>query len=205
MSYLCFFQLVLKALDDGKVIRTSIAIALRILGVVAALGGLYLLVEMLKTSFRLPTTEGTIGGIVFSIIFVVAIISSMQIFFYRANSVKELGDSPFTVIPIVSILFRATGELYATFGTALGIGGCLFVWFSGFNPLELLGAVGGLFPSTSVGGTFASGLVFLVTMGVSSFLALVLFYFLAEATLLLADIARNIRLLVRNAGTTLPR
>lgn len=200
MEYLYFFRKVLKALDQGKVIRVSITIALRILAVVTVLGGFYLLIDMLKTFFRLPT-EGTIGGLIFSLIFIAAIACVTQIYVYRANSVKELGESPFTVIPIVSILFRTAGEVYATLSVALGVGGCIFVWFSGFSPIQLLGPFGGMLPSTPAGGTFVTGISFLVLCALVAFLSLVAFYFLAEATLVLVDIARNIRGLVRQTET----
>jgi hypothetical protein len=200
MEYLYFFQKVLMALDQGKVIRVSITIALRILAVVTVLGGLYLLIDMLKASFRLPT-EGTVGGLIFALIFIAAVACVAQIYLYRANSVKELGESPFTVIPIVSILFRTAGEVYATTCGALGIGGCIFVWFSGFTPLQLLGPFGGILPSTPTGGTFVTGVSFLIVCALLAFLVLVSFYFLAEATLVLVDIARNIRALVQRGET----
>lgn len=196
-----FFRPVLEALDHGDVIRTSVVLALRIFGVLAVLGGLYLLVEILKISFRLPT-QGTTGGLLFAVIFVAAILAQFQIYFYRAESVRNLGESPFTVIPIFSILFRTLGEIYATLGVAVGVGGCLFIWLSGISPLRLLPGAGEIFPSVSGGGTFLDGLVFLLWLSVLSFLSLVVFYFLAEAILVVLDIARNIRLLVKQGSAT---
>jgi hypothetical protein len=200
MERFLFFGRVLKVLDQGKVIRFSITLALRILAIVTILGGLYLLIDMLKLSFRLPT-EGTIGGLIFALIFIAAIACVAQVYLYRANSVKELGDSPFTVIPIVSILFRTAGEIYATWFSALGVGGCIFVWFSGFSPMQLLGPLGETLPSAPTGSTFLTGISFLVLCALMAFLGLVAFYFLAEATLVVVDIARNIRTLAAQKGT----
>jgi hypothetical protein len=59
----------------------------------------------------------------------------------------------------------------------------------------MLRGLGGLLPSVPVGGGFVDGLVFLAYLGVMSFLFLVLFYFLAESTLLWVDIAHNMRVL----------
>ncbi len=195
-----FYRPILEALDKGNVIRTAVVFALRAFGVLTVLGGLYMLIEILKLSFQLPT-QGTVGGLLFAIIFVAAIASMFQIFFYRAESVRKLGESPFTVIPIFSLLFRTLGETYATTGVALGVGGCLFTWLSGMSPLALLSGLGAIFPTFS-GSTFLDGVLFLVWACVASFAALIIFYFLAEATVVIADIARNIKSLVQQGGVT---
>jgi hypothetical protein len=192
MIVLNFFKPVLDALNDGKIIRSSISLGLQILGGLSLVGGVYLLVEMLKASFDLPT-EGTIGGLLLSIVFIAAVLSVAQIFFYRATNVLELGESQFTVIPIFSILFRCFGEIYATLGVSIGIGGCLFIWLSKYNPLYLFGGIGQFFPSLSPEGTFLGGVFFLVYFALLSFVIIVVFYFLAELTVVLVDIAKNIR------------
>jgi len=192
-----FFFPVLKALDQGKIIRTMVVFVLRALAVLTVLGGLFFLIEILRLSFQLPTTQGTIGGLLLAIIFVAAIASLFQILLYRAENVRNLGESPFTVIPIFSILFRAFGEANATFGVAAGVGGCLFIWFAGTSPVRFLPGIGDLLPSVSGGGTFLEGLLFLVWAALLSFAFLVGFYFLAEAVVVVVDIACNIRLLVQ--------
>jgi hypothetical protein len=197
---LVFYRPVLEALDQGDVIRTAVVFALRAFGVLTLLGGLYLLIEILKLSFQLPT-QGTIGGLLFAIVFAAAVAASVQILFYRAQSVRNLGQSPFTVIPIFSILFRAFGEANATFSVAAGVGGCMFIWLSGTSPVRFLPGIGGLLPPVS-GGTFLEGLLFLVWAAVLAFVFLVGFYFLAEAVVVAVDIARNVRLLVQQGGMT---
>jgi hypothetical protein len=197
-----FFYPVLDALNDGKVIRGFVAVALKVMGVLSLLAGVYLLIEILKVAFQLPT-DGTIGGLLFAAIFIATVLSVAQIFWYRAGSVASLGDSTFTVIPIVSILLRTAGEVYAALGVATGVGGCVFIWFSMNNPLGLVPGLGGLLPSASPGTGFLGGISFLVYLSVASLLVLVFFYFLAEASAVLVDIARHIRLLVKQgaAGT----
>ena len=196
---LFFFRPILKALDQGNIIRTIVVFVLRALAVLSILGGLFMLIEILKVSFQLPT-QGTIGGLLLAIIFVAAIASVFQIFLYRAESVRDLGKSPFTVIPIFSILFRTFGETNATFGVAAGVGGCLFIWLSGMSPARFLPGIGDLLPSAS-GGTFLEGILFLVWSALVSFVFLVGFYFLAEAVVVVVDIARNVRLLVQQGET----
>jgi hypothetical protein len=191
-----FFFPVLDALNNGKVIRTSVSIALRVLAVLAVLSGAYLLIEILKVSFQLPT-EGTVGGLLFAVLFAASVLAVGQIFWYRAHSVEEIGESPFTVIPIVSILFRLLGELYATLGLMVGLGGCLFIWLAKANPLGLVRGMAGLLPSFSGEATFLGGLMFLGYLGFAAFLALIVFYALAEWSVVLVDISRNVRALSR--------
>jgi hypothetical protein len=191
---------VLEALDRGNVIRTAVVFALWAFGVLTVLGGLYFLIEILKYSFQLPT-QGTIGGLLFAIIFAAAIAALFQIFFYRAESVRNLDQSPFTVIPIFSILFRTFGETNATFGVAAGVGGCLFIWLSGMSPVRFLPGIGEMLPAAS-GGTFLDGVSFLLMAVLLSFVFLVGFYFLAEAVVVVVDIARNVRLLVQQGGVS---
>jgi hypothetical protein len=188
-----FFYPVLKALSNGQVIRKSIALALRVLAVLSVLFGAYLLIEILKTAFQLPN-EGTIGGILFALIFLTTVLSIGQIFWFRANSVLDLGDSPFTVIPIVSLLLRTAGEVYAALGVAVGVGGCLFIWFAKNNPFWLLRGLTGILPSASPEATFMGGISFLVYLAVISLLVLIVFYFLAESSVVLVDVALHVRL-----------
>jgi len=93
------FSPVLDAMNDGRVIRKAVAATLKVLGAVFAFGGLVLVVEILKYSFRPDTTtEATLGGILFSIILLVAFAGVVEIHFYRARSVSELGETAFVAI-----------------------------------------------------------------------------------------------------------
>jgi hypothetical protein len=64
------------------------------------------------------------------------------------------------------------------------------------NPAQILPGAGALLPAVT-GGSFVDGVLFLVWAALASFVALVGFYFLAEAVVVIVDIARNIRLLVQ--------
>ena len=191
---------VLHALSEGKVIRGSIATILQIGAVLTLLAALVALVMILKYSFQLTTVGGTIGGIILAVLVVAALFAVAQIYLFRAQSVRELGDSPFTVVPILSILFRAAGETYAVGALAWGVGGCLFIWLSGTNPMVLLQNVGTFVPNfpgmADTAGTsspFLEGLIFLVGMVLGAFIALVAFYALAELVVVIVDIAINVR------------
>ncbi len=188
---------VLGALERGSVIRKLVALALRVVGILIVLAGIYFLVQILKLSFQL-STQGTLGGLIYAVIFVAGIFAMLQICFYRAGSVSKLDESPFPVMSVISILFRASGEIYAVALAAAGLGGCLFIWFSGMNPMALFSALGGFFPQAyGGGGTFLDGVEFLISMVLAGFASLFLLYFMAEVVLVLADIAKNVRLLVK--------
>jgi hypothetical protein len=197
-----FFYPVLQALGDGKIIRKSVTVVLQVLAILSLFAGAYLLVQILKLAFQLPT-DGTVGGLLFAIVFLAMILAIAQVFWYRARSVGALGDSPFTVIPIVSILFRTIGEVYATLGISMAVGGCLFIWFAKSSPSVMLGSLGGLLPSASADASFLGGATFLVYLSLASFVVLILFYFLAESSIVLVDVAKHVRMLVRMGSPAL--
>jgi hypothetical protein len=193
---------VLGALARGAVIRNAIALVMRVGAVLILLGGLLVVITVLKMSFQISSAAATIGGLLVAVLMGVAFFAVSQIYLFRAQSVHDLEDSPFTIIPILSILFRASGEAYAVGALAFGVGGCLFTWLSGMSPTMLLSGLGGFMPPipglNEMGGqSFVSGLVFLVTMIVAGFAALIGFYALSELVVVLVDIAINVRRLVK--------
>jgi hypothetical protein len=194
MFVLPYIREAIQALSEGRLIRIAVAYVLRTVAVINLLAALYFFIELLKASFNLET-KGTIAGLLFILVFLAANFVVIQILLYRADNVQQLGDSPFTVIPIFSLLFRTFGETYSVSVVSLGLGGCLFIWSSGMNPLALLPDLGVLF-MTRGGQSFVDGLLMLVLSIVFAFLILIFFYFLAEIVVVMADIARNIRLLV---------
>jgi len=194
------FRSALSALEAGKIIRVIVTLLLRIESVFALLIGVYVVVQTLKLGFSLPTT-GTIGSILAAILLGAAFFAICQILLYRAASVSRLGESPFTVIPILSILFRGTGEIYATLLATAGIAGCVFTWSSGLSPDQL---VSPFMPPLEIPteNTFLLGLFFLIVSVLAAFGVLILFYFLAEAAIVIVDIAKNIRSLVKASGAS---
>jgi uncharacterized membrane protein (DUF485 family) len=187
-------RMVLRALSEGKVIRNSIAVVLQVAAVLVLLAGLLGLIQILKLSFQSPAATATIGGLVVALLLMVGIFSVSQIYLFRAQSIRELEDSPFTVIPILSILFRTMGETYAVVALAAGVGGCLFTWLSGTSPRALLSGFGGFMPSMPAGGeSFLDGLIFFASLAAAAFASLVVFYALAELVGVLVDIAINVR------------
>jgi hypothetical protein len=189
---------VLRALSEGRIIRSSIAIVLQVAAVLVLLGSLLALIQILKLSFQFPSAPATVGGLVVAICLAVAVFAISQIYLFRAQSIRELEDSPFTVVPILSILFRTTGETYAVLALAVGVGGCAFTWLSGMSPRSLLSGLGDFLPNMPAGGEgFLDGVIFLAAMAAVAFLALVGFYALAELVVVTVDIAINMRRLAK--------
>ena len=200
-----FFYPVLDALNDGRVIRKVAAVALRILGVVFALGGLVLAIEILKYSFRPDTTtEATLGGLLFSLALLAAFACVIEIHFYHARDIGQLGETAFAVIPVVSILCRVAGEVYATLLLGVGIGGCAFLWLAKVSPLAFLGALGGLLPASNLEASFLGGALLLMEMCLLALAVLAGFYAAAEGLLLAVEVAGDVRLLSGQAPVAAP-
>ncbi|HTT67602.1 MAG TPA: hypothetical protein VMF70_06200 [Gemmatimonadales bacterium] len=181
---------VLKALDEGRVIRSWAATALRVSAVLAVLGGLVWAYRALK---GLSESGQTGAGVLLALLIVVAVAMLAQILFYRAGVVGGLPDSRFTVVPIFSQLLRAIGEIYASFAAVFGVGGMIFLWVTKQNPLGMIGAFTMLLPHGAETGeaSFIGGILFLIHMLLVGFLALVLFYAAAEGSVALVTIAQN--------------
>jgi zinc-ribbon domain len=188
---------ILSALSQGKVIRNSISIVLQLGAALVLLGALLAMVQILKLSFQLQSAAATFGGVLFAILLAAALFGVSQVYLFRAQSVRELKDSPFTVIPIVSILFRAAGETYAIIAIGGGIGGCLFTWLSGSSPASLVPNLGPYAPNLAGAetgnGVFLDGLLFFAGLAVMAFISLVMAYALAEIVVVIVDIALNVR------------
>jgi len=188
-----FLYPVLDTLNNGRAVRKFSVILLQVLGVLSTLGGLLCVLLVLKFGFQANDLSATLGGIVLAAVLIFASACNIQIYLYRARRVAELVDSEFTIIPIVSILFRLFGELYFAWMLCIGIGGCFFIWLAHFNPQTLLSGAGSFMPQVPMSDGFLGGIFFLVYLGVLACCALLFFYFLAECSLIAADMAMNLR------------
>jgi hypothetical protein len=105
-----------------------------------------------------------------------------------------LGDSHFTVLSILSLLFRLNGELMFATYALIGVGGCLYVWFTDASPFSQLGMLGEELPFAGRASTgFLGGIELAVLFLLIAFFSIVLFYALAELSVVLVEIALNTR------------
>lgn len=197
MSKNFFFNRILDALNNGHVIKSSVALAFRIIGVLSILFGIIIIIRICNTGFsEYMPAKIVIGTIIFAITVAIAIFAIFQIWFYRAKTVENIILSDFVVIPIISILLRALGEIYLVFGLAVSLGGMFVIWFAG-SPVGLFPLAGIFVPSFiyNTGSEFLTGILFFLSVNIIAFLILALFYFLAETAIVLVTIANNTKII----------
>jgi hypothetical protein len=189
------------ALSDGKIIRLTVAWVLRVLAVIVALTGVFWFIAFIAFGFKASDSGmGTrsagvlIGCVLFALFGLAWGYLSAGVFIFRARSVMELGDSHFTVLSILSMLFRLNGELIFVTYSVVGVGGCLFVWFTDFSPFSQLGMLGERLPFAGSGSSgFLGGIELAVLFLLLAFAGIVFFYALAELSVVLVEIALNTR------------
>lgn len=180
------------ALSDGKMIRSVVSIALRVFAVIAMLGGVVWGIMTAGAALTVRNPGAILGSLLFGALWLVLGFVQCGILLYRARTITELGDSQFTVTSIVSVFCRLIGEELFVFFLLLGIGGFFYEALTNSDPLGRLGAIGSFVPN--VGGGLMGGVVLLAAMAAIAFLSIVIFYAMAELTVVLVDIARNMNL-----------
>lgn len=201
MRIFAFLEPFFHALNDGKLIRLTVAWVLRVLAVISALIGLFGFIAILGLGYK-ATDEGLVnrsaGLLIACVLLALFALAwgylTAGIYTFRARSVQELGDSHFTVLSILSILFRLNGEvMFATY-SMIGVGGCLFVWFADMSPFSQLGALVEMLPfAAHESAGFLGGIEFAVLFLLIAFMGIVFSYALAELTVVWVEIALNTR------------
>lgn len=192
MNDFLFMGPAIQALSKGRVFQQVFALILRVVGVLFFLFLAYTWIRMWGLVFQLGGFFAVIGGIIFQGIFVVGAYMVLHAVFIRAGTLAELPQGDFVVIPIMSVLLRLLGEVYASMLAVVAVGGCILAWFAGDRAIYLLSMVSEALPLPT-GSGFVGGLVVLVFGICAAFATLVLFYFLAELLVIFADIALNSR------------
>jgi hypothetical protein len=190
------------ALSDGKIIRSVVAVGLRCLAALTALGGVMWTILLLATAAKATETGGIVGGVILAACFGASGFLQTGILLYRARTISDLGPSQFTITAITSVFFRLIGEELFVFFGVVGLGGALYMWFSDNNPLTSMGPLASIAPSSG-GRGFLGGIWFGVMFTVIAFCAIIVCYALAELTVVLVDIAKNtgaLRLAVAGGG-----
>lgn len=143
-----------------------------------------------------------LGGVLSIPLALVATYALAHILLIRARTVRDIPETEYTVIPIMSILLKLTGELGFVGAVFAGCQGLLSALFLSANPLGgLLGQyVGyGLFGGYGYGMGAAEailiGFAFLTIAVVYGFVVLLFNYLLSELVVIAADIARDVRTL----------
>lgn len=194
---------VFHGLNDGKAIRVTVAWAIRVMGFVLAAAGVFWCIALIALGFKgsgmameVRSAEWLIGALLSAVFGLAFGYLTCGVCLFRAKSVAGLGDGHFTVLPILSILLRLVGEVACIGYCLVGIGGCLVLWIAGVNPLTSFGAFAPELPFASLGsGGLIGGLEFAALLLLMAFGAIVVFYALAEFTVVAVEIANNTRAL----------
>ena len=189
-----FMNSILDSLNKGSLIRGIMAALFRIIGILIFVGIVYLF-------FSTISNAPDFWFVLLLLMVLAASFLIAQAWFYHANAIMGFEDTDYSVIPIVSNLFRALGETYAIFATSVGVGATLMYWFSNYSGMMYdftrylyLLPLGGLLPFGSES-RFVGGFIFLLTCLITAYIILLIAYFLAENILVLVDIAKNTKMM----------
>ena len=188
-----FMKPVLQLISVGHFFRKAFAIFLQILAVVITIAGLVSWVGVWK-SVAAQDVSVILGIIIFQLFFVIAIYMVVHTMFIRADDISALPDADYTVIPIVSIVLKLCGEIYACFSVVVAIAGGILIWFIGGNAFYFIKKSSLFMPGFGYGSDFLGGLMFIVGGLLVSFIVLVVFYFFAETVVVITDIAKNTKI-----------
>lgn len=186
-----FMRPILQKFSQGDFFRKVFSVALRVLAVIIVFAGLTGFVYTWNTISELPASE-ILGGIVFQILFAIAIYMVVHSLLIRAKQIDELTDAQYNVITIFTIFTKLIGEIYASFSTATAIGGGIFIWFASNSAREVLEKVTPYVLKTG-DASFMGGLKYMLGGVLSAFLILATSYLISELLAITLDIARRPR------------
>lgn len=187
-----FMSRLIEYVSHGALFRRVVASFLVVCGVLAAIGGVAGGVVGLIGYVQFGGLA-ILGGLIAMLFMFVAAYMWAHTYFIRAGTVRDLPEGEYTIIPIMSVLLKMTGELALVSLLSAGVQGTLATWFMGANPLGRYGGFGGY--GMTAGEGFIVGVVFLLAAAILGFVALLVYYLLSELVVILADIARDVRVL----------
>jgi len=190
MEKYLFMKKVIDAISDGRFFKKAVAMFLRILALVIIIWSIMSWVGVWKAIVA-DSAKTIIGMAIFQILFIVALYMVVHAMLIRANDIEGLSDETYTMISITSVFFKLCGEVYAAFGVIVSLAGGILIWFIGRNAYYFIGKVSLFKYGYGFGYDFLGGLTFIVGGWLVAFFVLIFFYFLSEAVIVIADIAKN--------------
>jgi hypothetical protein len=188
-----FMESVLQLIAQGRFFRKAFAVVLQALAVVVSIAGLVLWMSIWRFATR-ANFAALSGIVIFQLLFVIALYMVAHTLFIRARDIAGLPEAEFYVIPIAAIVLKLLGEIYACFVAVMSIAGGILIWLMGGYAFSVVKKAAPLVPHLGDGEGFMGGLLFMGGGLFAAFVVLVLCYFLAEAVLLMADIAKNAKI-----------
>lgn len=193
VSSLLFMSRLIEYVSHGTLFRRIVAGFLIACGVLAAIAGVAAGVVEFIGYIRYGGLA-ILGGLIAMLLMFLTAYMSAHTYFIRARSVRDIPEGEYTVIPIMSVLLKMSGELALISLLSAGIQGTLATWFMGTNPLRGVAGYGyGYGYGMTAGEGFIVGVLFLLASAIIGFIVLLVYYLLSELVVILADIARDVR------------
>jgi len=204
MKKYLFMQPALAFIGQGRLFTSIVASALRVFAVLLSLGALVAWLQMWEVVFNMDGAA-ILGGILFQTFFVVGVYMVVHTCWIRAVDIQALHGSEFTVIPILSVLLRMLGEIYACASLTLGVGGGVAALFGSYLGYQITRDIPGLGLPQSLlfdllgggGSSFISAVLLAVGGAIAAVVWLFLFYVASEMLVALVSIARDTAALLR--------
>ncbi|MEW6067998.1 MAG: hypothetical protein AB1610_06890 [Nitrospirota bacterium] len=190
-----FMKHLLQLISQGAFFRKVFVTALRILSVVIGFAGITGFVYNWNFIAKLPASK-ILGGIIFQLLFVVAIYMVIHSILIRAKEITELSESEFTAVPIMPVGLKLLGEIYCCFVIPVAIGGGIFIWFAGLSAFNVLRKVAFIVPKFT-DASFTGGILYILYNLFFAFFVFVFLRFLSEMVIMITGMARDIKYINR--------
>jgi len=184
-----FMGRVLHLLGKPGFLNNLVAVMLRVLAAVVVLVSLAFIFTAGKVTFGLPT-QTIMGGILFQILYILAIYCVVHAILIRARDIEQLPPTDFMVLSMGTVLLKLIGEVYAFFVALTALGGGIFVWFTNKSVATIMSPIPWFYPVPS-GPNFTGGLTIMLVGVLLATAVLIGFYMASE--LLTALVKNNSR------------
>jgi hypothetical protein len=200
LSNIFFMKRVLAALGSGLMFKRVYGILLRIVALITAIGGAVLWVSIWQEISELGSywyygSRIVPAGVVVQILMLVLLYCLVHTLLIRARTVEQLQQTNYIIAPIFSVTLKLVGEIFACVLTFSGLAGGISIWIANRDVLRILGI--SAIPSLGTA-SFITGFLTILVGLFLAFTSLVTFYYSAELSIVLVDIATNTRVLQRN-------
>jgi hypothetical protein len=200
LSNIFFMKRVLAALGSGLMFKRVYGILLRIVALITAIGGAVLWVSIWQEISELGSywyygSRIVPAGVVVQILMAVLLYCLVHTLLIRARTVEQLQQTNYIIAPIFSVTLKLVGEIFACVLTFSGLAGGISIWIANRDVLRILGI--SAIPSLGTA-SFITGFLTILVGLFLAFTSLVTFYYSAELSIVLVDIATNTRVLQRN-------
>lgn len=199
MRKIKIFDKSINSLESGKFFKVLYSIMFKVIAVLFALSSIFTIINSWKLTKYLNTT-GFIGLILAELVMVIGVIIIIIIVWKRANELIDIRESRYTILAIVSHLFKSIGEVGLIFVNISSISSAITIWFAVGYLNDILDKLIKRFPLAAYlkyisDSGIAAGVLLIIGSFFYSLFVLILFYFWAY-------IIDGFKVLVENSEAT---